>query len=63
MALPALGSAADVLCLYEGRHYSPGALAIMGRVEMVCTADSGAGRWARSEPTAWEPGNTGDTGE
>ena len=23
MALPALGSAADVLCLYEGRHYSP----------------------------------------
>ena len=23
----------------------------------------GSGRWARSEPTAWETGNTGDTGE
>ena len=56
MALPLPGSVTDVLCLYEGRHYSPGALAIMGRVEMVCTTDSGAPRWSRSEPTAWEEG-------
>ena len=46
----------DQVCLYEGRHYSPGALAIMGRVEMVCTTDSGAPRWSRSGPTAWEEG-------
>ena len=44
------------VCLYDGRHYSPGALAIMGRVEMVCTTDSGAPRWSRSEPTALDEG-------
>lgn len=54
LPLPTFGGVADALCLYEGRHYSPGALAIMGRIEMVCTDDRGAARWARSEPTAGE---------
>ena len=44
------------VCLYDGRRYSPGALAIMGRVEMGCTTDSGAPRWSRSEPTALDEG-------
>ena len=46
----------DDSCYFEGRRYSPGALAIMGRVEMVCTTDSGAPRWSRSEPTALDDG-------
>lgn len=55
-ALPMPTWGGDQVCLYDGRHYSPGALAIMGRVEMVCTTDSGAPRWSRSEPTALDEG-------
>ena len=55
-ALPMPTWGGDQVCLYEGLHYSPGALAIMGRVEMVCTTDSGAPRWSRSEPTALDEG-------
>ena len=34
-------------CYFEGRRYSPGALALMGRVEMACTVKNGSASWAR----------------
>ena len=38
---------ADDSCYFEGRRYSPGALALMGRVEMACTVKNGSASWAR----------------
>ena len=35
-------------CYFEGRRYSPGALALMGRVEMSCTVKNGSATWERS---------------
>ncbi|MBJ2163049.1 DUF1496 domain-containing protein [Acidovorax sp. IB03] len=35
-------------CYYEGRRYTHGALALMGRVEMVCSTDGFSNRWLRS---------------
>ena len=34
-------------CYYEGRRYTHGALALMGRVEMACTVKNGSASWAR----------------
>lgn len=38
---------ADDFCYFEGRRYSPGALALMGRVEMACTVKDGIPAWER----------------
>lgn len=38
---------ADDSCYFDGRRYSPGALALMGRAEMACTVMDGAATWAR----------------
>ena len=38
----------DDSCYYEGRRYSPGALARMGRVEMACIVKGGAASWAHA---------------
>ena len=35
-------------CYFDGRRYSPGALALMGRVEMACTVKNGSATWERS---------------
>ena len=35
------------VCLYDGRHYSPGALALMGQAEMACTVKDGTPAWER----------------
>ena len=35
-------------CFYEGRRYSPGALAVMGRTEMACTVKDGVPIWERT---------------
>ena len=39
---------ADDSCYFEGRRYSPGALAMMGRLEMACAVQDGAARWAHA---------------
>lgn len=38
----------DDSCYYEGRRYSVGALASMGRVEMSCIVKDGAVTWAHA---------------
>ena len=38
---------ADESCYFEGRRYSPGALALMGQAEMACTVKDGAPSWER----------------
>ena len=40
--------AADDSCYYEGRRFSPGALARMGRVDMACTVNGGSATWAHA---------------
>ena len=37
----------DESCYFEGRRYSTGALALMGRAEMACTVKDGAPSWER----------------
>ena len=38
---------ADDSCYFEGRRYSPGALALMGRAEMACMVKDGTPAWVR----------------
>ena len=38
---------ADDSCYFEGRRYSPGALALMGRAEMACMVKDGTPVWVR----------------
>ena len=38
---------ADDSCYFEGRRYSPGALALMGRAEMACIVKDGTPAWVR----------------
>ena len=37
----------DDSCYFEGRRYSPGALALMGRAEMACIVKDGTPAWVR----------------
>ena len=37
----------DDSCYFEGRRYSPGALALMGQAEMACTVKDGTPAWER----------------
>lgn len=37
----------DDSCYHAGRRYSPGALSVMGRTEMVCIVKDGAPTWER----------------
>lgn len=37
----------DESCYFEGRRYTPGALALMGRAEMACIVKDGTPAWVR----------------
>lgn len=37
----------DESCYFEGRRYSHGALALMGRAEMACMVKDGTPAWVR----------------